>query len=200
MLATGRVPNTDTLNLSAAGVETDSRGHIKVNPKLQTNVPHIYALGDVHGGPAFTHTSYDDFRVIRSTFISPLQSSTPHTTTDRQVPYVMYIDPQMGHIGLHENEARKAHPGALIQTASMPMAYVARALETNETRGLMKAVVDGDTEQILGFTCLGMEGGEIMSIVQTAMMGKLSYKVLQDAIYAHPSLAESLNNLWGFLK
>ena len=198
LLATGRTPNTDTLNLAAAGVETDKRGSIKVNAQLQTNVPHIYALGDVHGGPAFTHMSYDDMRIIRANFIDA--SSTPATTTDRQVPYVMYIDPQLGHIGLHEHEARAKFPDAKIQTASMPMAYVARALETDETRGLMKAVVNADDGQILGFTCLGLEGGEIMSIVQTAMMGKLSYRVLQNAIYAHPTLAESLNNLWGFLK
>jgi pyruvate/2-oxoglutarate dehydrogenase complex dihydrolipoamide dehydrogenase (E3) component len=198
LIATGRTPNTDTLNLSAAGVEMDSRGHITVDSKLQTNVPHIYALGDVHGGPAFTHMSYDDFRVIKENFIS--QSGKDLTTTDRQVPYVMYIDPQLGHVGLHEHEARAKHGEDAIKTATMPMAYVARALETDETRGLMKAVVHAETEQILGFTCLGLEGGEIMSIVQTAMMGKLSYKVLQNAIYAHPTLAESLNNLWGFLK
>lgn len=198
LLATGRTPNTDTLNLEAAGVETDGRGSIKVNPQLQTNIPHIYALGDVHGGPAFTHLSYDDMRIIRANFIDA--ASTPATTTDRQVPYVMYIDPQLGHIGLHEHEARAKFPNAKIQTASMPMAYVARALETDETRGLMKAIVNADDGQILGFTCLGLEGGEIMSIVQTAMMGKLSYKVLQNAIYAHPTLAESLNNLWGYLK
>ena len=198
LLATGRVPNTDTLNLEAAGVETDRRGSIKVNPQLQTNIPHIYALGDVHGGPAFTHISYDDMRIIRANFIDA--ASPQKTTTERQVPYVMYIDPQLGHIGLHEHEARTKFPNAKIQTASMPMAYVARALETDETRGLMKAVVNADNGQILGFTCLGLEGGEIMSIVQTAMLGKLSYKVLQNAIYAHPTLAESLNNLWGSLK
>ena len=198
LLATGRIPNTDTLNLEAAGVEMDRRGSIKVNPQLQTNIPHIYALGDVHGGPAFTHISYDDMRIIRANFIDA--ASPPKTTTDRQVPYVMYIDPQLGHIGLHEHEARAKFPNAKIQTASMPMAYVARALETDETRGLMKAVVNADDGQILGFTCLGLEGGEIMSIVQTAMLGKLSYKVLQNAIYAHPTLAESLNNLWGSLK
>ena len=198
LLATGRVPNTDTLNLEAAGVETDRRGSIKANPQLQTNIPHIYALGDVHGGPAFTHISYDDMRIIRANFIDA--ASPQKTTTERQVPYVMYIDPQLGHIGLHEHEARTKFPNAKIQTASMPMAYVARALETDETRGLMKAVVNADNGQILGFTCLGLEGGEIMSIVQTAMLGKLSYKVLQNAIYAHPTLAESLNNLWGSLK
>ena len=112
----------------------------------------------------------------------------------------MYIDPQLGHIGLHEHEAKKKFRESSIQTATMPMSYVARALETDETKGLMKAVVNADNSQILGFTCLGMEGGEIMSIVQTAMMGNMKYTMLQNAIYAHPSLAESLNNVWGFLK
>lgn len=149
LVATGRTPNTDMLNLSAAGVDTDDKGHIKVNDKLQTSVPNIYAIGDVHGGPAFTHMSYDDFRIIRANVISS-SSSGQLTTTDRQVPYVMYIDPQLGHIGLHEHEARSKYPNADIKTATMPMAYVARALETDESRGLMKAVVNGESGQILG--------------------------------------------------
>ena len=198
LLATGRTPNTDMLNVSAAGVETDFNGHIKVDDKLQTTAPNIYAMGDVHGGPAFTHISYDDFRIIHSNLISHDKPSAPLSTTDRQVPYVVYIDPQLGHIGLHEHEARSKYPN--VKTATMPMSYVARALETEETRGLMKAVVNGENGQILGFTCLGIEGGEIMSIVQTAMKGKLTYEVLQSMVYAHPTLAESLNNLWGFLK
>ena len=112
----------------------------------------------------------------------------------------MFTDPQLAHVGLHEHEARKKFPDANIKTASMPMAYVARALEMDESQGLMKAVVNGDTGEILGFTCFGIEGGEIMSIVQTAMLGKLHYSVLQNATYAHPTLAESLNNVWGYLK
>lgn len=112
----------------------------------------------------------------------------------------MFTDPQLAHVGLHEHEARAKFPDATIKTASMPMAYVARALETDESLGLMKAVVNADTGMILGFTCLGIEGGEIMSLVQTAMLGKLHYSVLQNAVYAHPTLAESLNNVWGFLK
>ncbi|TKA62887.1 hypothetical protein B0A55_12275 [Friedmanniomyces simplex] len=198
LFATGRTPNTDTLDLAKAGVEVDKRGHITVSPTLQTSAPHIYALGDCHGGPAFTHISYDDFRIIKANFIDSREQQA--TTTDRMVPYVVYIDPQLGHIGLHEHEARAQSPDKTIQTATMPMSYVARALETDETRGLMKAVVDAESEQILGFTCLGMEGGEIMSIVQVAMMGQLPYTRLQQAVFAHPTLAESLNNLWGFLK
>lgn len=201
LLAAGRIPNTDMLNLSAAGVEVDRTGHIIVDGKLQTNVPHIYALGDVHGGPAFTHISYDDFRVIRSNLLTPdHEKAATRSTADRIVPYVMFTDPQLGHVGLHEREARKQYGDLAIQTATMPMGYVARALETDESQGLMKAVVHVETGQILGFSCLGIEGGEIMSIVQTAMLGKLHYSVLQNAVFAHPTLAESLNNLWGFLK
>ncbi|KAK5136070.1 hypothetical protein LTR08_004120 [Meristemomyces frigidus] len=156
------------------------------------------ALGDCQGGPAFTHTFYDDFRIIRANLVD--KTGFQLTTTNRMNPYVVYIDPQLGHIGRHETEARKQHLTKSIKTATMPMSYVARALETDETRGLMKAVVDGESGQILGFTCLGIEGGEIMSIVQVAMMGEVPYTTLQQAVFAHPKLAESLNNLWGFLK
>jgi pyruvate/2-oxoglutarate dehydrogenase complex dihydrolipoamide dehydrogenase (E3) component len=200
LIAIGRTPNTDSLNLSAAGVETTSRGHLIVSPSLQTNVPGIYALGDCHGGPAFTHVSYDDFRIIRTNLIDKAVQSTSTMQRDGQVPYVVYTDPQLGHVGLHEDEARKKFPEKQIKTATMPMAYVARAVETAEARGLMKAVVDGESGAILGFTCLGIEGGEIMSLVQIVMMGGLPYWKLRDAVFAHPTLAESLNNLWGYLK
>ncbi|MCJ1387647.1 hypothetical protein MMC18_000490 [Xylographa bjoerkii] len=196
--AAGRTPNTDMLNLQAAGISLKSSSHIEVNERLETSVPGIWALGDVKGPPAFTHISYDDFRIIQQNVLEP--NLPPLTTKDRIVPYVCYTDPQMGHVGLHEYEARKQYPDRKIQTAKMPMAYVARALETDESRGLMKAVVDGETGEILGFTCLGLEGGELMSVVQMAMMGNVPWQRLRDAVWAHPSLAESLNNLWGFLE
>lgn len=198
LFATGRIPNTDGLNLEAAGIETDSRGYIRTNEYLETSSPSAFAMGDVKGPPAFTHLSYDDFRIIRSNFLS--SSSQKLSIKDRIVPYVVYTDPQMAHVGLHEKEARAKFPGKEIKTAKMPMAYVARALETDESRGMMKAVVDRDTGLILGFTCLGVEGGEIMSTVQLAMIGNVPYHKLQDAIWAHPALAESLNNIWGFLE
>lgn len=200
LVATGRTPNTDSLNLSAAGIKTTSRGHIVVSPDLQTNVPGVYALGDCHGGPAFTHVSYDDFRIVRTNLIEKNAQPTSTAQREGQVPYVVYTDPQLGHVGLHEAEAREKFPDKKIQTATMPMSYVARAVETAETRGLMKAVVDGESGAILGFTCLGIEGGEVMSLVQVAMMGDLPYWKLRDAVFAHPTLAESLNNLWGYLK
>jgi pyruvate/2-oxoglutarate dehydrogenase complex dihydrolipoamide dehydrogenase (E3) component len=196
--AAGRVPNTDELNLKAVGIATNSRGYVVGNERLETNVPGVYVLGDAKGPPAFTHISYDDYRIVLANVLN--KSASPLTTTDRFVPYVCYTDPQMGHVGLHENEVRAKFPNKKIQTATMPMQYVARALETAEPRGLMKAVVDGETGKILGFSCLGLEGGEIMSIVQMAMMGGLRWEQLRDATFAHPALAESLNNLWGFLK
>ncbi|KAI9843595.1 MAG: hypothetical protein M1838_002544 [Thelocarpon superellum] len=198
LLAAGRTPNTDMLNLASAGVETSKRGYVVVNERLETNVTGIYAMGDVKGPPAFTHISYDDFRILRGNILE--QTSPPLTYTNRMVPSVTYTDPQLGHIGLHEQEARAKFPERQIQTAKMPMSYVARALETDETRGMMKAVVDGQSGEILGFTCLGIEGGEVMTVVQTAMMGGVRWETLRDAVWAHPTLAESLNNLWGFLE
>jgi pyruvate/2-oxoglutarate dehydrogenase complex dihydrolipoamide dehydrogenase (E3) component len=198
LFAVGRIPNSDVLNVQAAGIETDRRGYVVTNEYLETSTPAIFAMGDVKGPPAFTHISYDDFRIIQSNVLS--SASTKLSTQDRIVPYVVFTDPQLAHVGLHEKEARAKFPHKKIQTAKMPMAYVARALETDESRGMMKAVVDGDTGLILGFTCLGIEGGEIMSIVQMAMIGNVPYQKLQNAVWAHPALAESLNNVWGFLE
>lgn len=189
--AAGRVPNSDTLNLPAAGIETDKHGFIKVNDRLETNVPGVYALGDIKGGPAFTHISYDDFRIVRENM---LQDGRQLSTEGRILPYTVFIDPQLGRVGLSETDAREQ--GRNIQVYKMPMSWVARALETDESRGLMKAVVDAETGQILGGAILGIEGGEMMAALQMAMMGKLSYTVLRDAIFAHPTLAESFNNLF----
>ena len=190
LVATGRVPDTESLNISAAGIIADSRGFIKVGPKLETNVDGVYALGDIKGGPAFTHISYDDFRIIRTNLIEKGSA----TTEGRLVPYTLFIDPQLGRIGLSETEARAQKKN--IRVAKMPMTHVARALEVDESRGFMKAVVDADSKQILGAAVLGLEGGEIMSQLQLAMMGGLPYTVLRDATFAHPTLAESLNNLF----
>ncbi|HYK40567.1 MAG TPA: FAD-dependent oxidoreductase, partial [Candidatus Eremiobacteraceae bacterium] len=190
LVATGRVPNSDTLNLSAAGIATDNRGFIQVNERLETTAKNVYALGDIKGGPAFTHISYDDFRIIRTNLLEKGNAST----ADRLVPYTVFIDPQLGRVGLSETEARAQNRA--IRVARMPMTYVARALEIDETRGFIKAVVDAKTGQILGAAVLGIEGGEVMAQIQLAMMGKLPYMVLQNAVFAHPTLAESLNNLF----
>lgn len=190
LVAVGRVPNTEALNLAAAGVQMDKRGFVQVNERLETNVPGIYGLGDVNGGPTFTHISYDDFRIIRTNLLDGGNA----TTTGRLVPYAVYIDPQLGRVGLSETEARAQ--GRRIRVAKMPMAYVARALEMDEPRGFMKAVVDSETKQILGCAILGVEGGELMSMLSIAMMGQVPYTTLRDAIFAHPTLAEALNNLF----
>ena len=189
LAAVGRVPNARTLNLPSAGVETERNGFIKVNERLETTATGVYALGDVKGGPQYTHISYDDYRIIRTNLIEGGDA----TINDRFTPYTVFIDPQLGRVGLSESEARAR--GSNIRVASMPMSYVARALEVSESRGFMKAVIDADTKQILGCAVLGIEGGEIMAMIQIAMMGDLPYTVLKDAIFAHPTLAESLNNL-----
>lgn len=190
LAATGRVPNTEALTPEAAGIRLDKDGYIQVNERLETNVPGIYALGDVKGGPAFTHVSYDDFRIVRTNLLEHGSAST----RDRLVPHTIFIDPQLGRVGLTENEARKQD--RTIRVAKLPMNAVARALETGETRGFMKAIVDADTQQILGCAILGAEGGEIMTIIQVAMMGKLPYTALKDGIFTHPTLAEGLNALF----
>jgi pyruvate/2-oxoglutarate dehydrogenase complex dihydrolipoamide dehydrogenase (E3) component len=190
LVAAGRPPNTDRLNLDAAGIETDKRGQIKVNERLETNVEGVYALGDVKGGPAFTHISYDDFRIVRTNLLEGGNA----TITDRKVPYTVFIDPQLGRAGLSEQEAREQ--GLNIRVAKIPMSYVARAIEVDETRGFMKAVVDADTDQILGCAILGVEGGEIAAMLQIAMMGGVPYTTLRDTVFSHPTLSESLNTLF----
>ncbi len=190
LVATGRTANSDTLNLAAAGVQTIAHGFIKVNDRLETTAPGIYALGDIKGGPAFTHISYDDYRIIRTNLIEKGNA----TIAGRLVPYTLFIDPQLGRIGMTETEARAQSKN--IRVAKMPMASVARALEVDETRGFMKAIVDDDTDQIIGAAVLGIEGGEVMAMLQLSMMGKLPYTTLREGIFAHPTLAESLNNLF----
>ena len=194
LVATGRPPNTESLNLEAAGVETDGRGFVQVDERLQTNVPGIYALGDVKGNPAFTHVSYDDFRVVRTNLLEGGDA----TTSGRLIPYTVFTDPQLGRIGTSETEAREAGRDVLV--AKMPMSHVARALEVDEPRGMMKAVVDAESDQILGAAVLGIEGGEVAAMLQIAMMGRLPYTALRDGVFAHPTLAESLNNLFAKLE
>ena len=190
LAATGRTSNSDTLNLAATGVEADKKGFIHANERLETTAPGIYVLGDIKGGPAFTHISYDDFRIIRSNLLEKKQA----TTKDRIVPYTVFIDPQLGRVGMTETETRRQ--GRKIRVAKLPMTSVARALETDETRGSMKAIVDEDSGVILGAAILGIDGGEVMSAIEVAMMAKLPYTALRDGVFAHPTLCESLNNLF----
>jgi len=193
LVAAGRAPNSDSLNLAAAGVSTDKSGNIVANERLETSAPGIYVAGDIKGGPAFTHISYDDYRILKANLLDGGQAST----AGRLVPYTVFIDPQLGRVGLSEEEARKQ--GRPIKVAKLPMSSVARALEVGEARGLMKAVVDAETDKILGAAVLGLEGGEVMSMLQLAMMGGLPYTALRDGVFAHPTLAESLNNLFAEL-
>jgi pyruvate/2-oxoglutarate dehydrogenase complex dihydrolipoamide dehydrogenase (E3) component len=190
LVAAGRTSNADTLNLEAAGLEMHGRGFISVNDRLETNVDGVWALGDVNGGPPFTHIAYDDYRIVRDNLLGEGGASR----AGRLLPYTVFTDPQLGRVGMTEREARDE--GYEVRVAKLPMNRVARAIEMDETRGLMKAVVDAKTGLILGAAVLGVEGGEIATVVQMAMLGDLPYTALKDGVFAHPTLAESLNNLF----
>jgi len=190
LVATGRQPQTKHLKLSFAGIETDDSGYINVNDKLQTSAKNIYALGDVKGGPAFTHIAYNDYLIVADNLLKEKN----HTTKNRIIPYCMFTDPQLGRVGITEDEAKEKKLN--YKVAKLEMKYVARALETGETKGYMKAVVDADTKQILGASIIGEQGGEIMSVLQMAMLGKITYEQIRNNIFAHPLFSESLNNLF----
>lgn len=190
LVAAGRRPNSDGLGLEAAGVATDDRGHVRVNGRLETSADGVWALGDVTGRPPFTHTSYDDYRIVRDNLLQ----GADRTDEDRILTYTVFTDPQLGRVGPTEREARER--GRDVRVARLPMSGVARAVEMDETRGFMKAVVDADTDRILGAAVLGVEGGEVVSALKVAMMGGLPYTALREAVLPHPTLAESLNNLF----
>ncbi len=190
LIATGRKPLTGMLNLSFCGVKTDPKGAIIVNDKLETNVKNIWALGDVKGGPAFTHISYNDYTIVYRNLIEKAKL----TIKGRPVPYCMFTDPQLGRIGLTENEAKEQKLN--YEVAMLPMEYVARGIETGETLGVMKAIVDKKTKKILGAAMLSDQGGEIMSVLQMAMDGGITYDKIRYGVFAHPTYSESLNNLF----
>jgi len=193
VLAVGRQSNADQLDLPAAGIRTDARGFIKVNGSLQTNVRGVYALGDIHGGPQFTHIAYDDYRIVRDALLHGKRRST----RQRPLPYCVFTDPQLGRIGLSEAQARaKKVP---YRVAVMPVAGIGRAQQTGYTRGFWKVLVGAD-DRILGAAIVGPEGGEIMAMLQLAMAGRLKYPQLQDMIFAHPTWAEGLNNVFRDLR
>ena len=189
LVATGRTPNTEELELDKAGVETDTAGFITVNSRLETTVPGIWALGDVKGGPAFTHISYNDFQIIYGNLVEGKNLSTAH----RIVPYAVFTDPQLGGVGITEKEARAR--GYRLKIGKSPMSAVARAIEREETAGLMKLVVNAASDRILGASILGAEGGELVQILSTLMLADLPYTVLKGAIYIHPTLAEGFFGL-----
>jgi len=184
LIATGRRPNTDDLGLDRAGIESDRNGYIKVNGRLETNVPGVWALGDCKGGPAFTHLSYNDFQIVYGNLVEGKNLSIEN----RLVPYCVFTDPQLGGVGLTEREARAK--GFKLKIGRCPMTHVARAIERGETAGLMKLVVDASNDRILGASILASEGGEIVQILGTLMLANQPYTLLKGAIYIHPTLAE----------
>lgn len=192
--AAGRVPNTDRLDAEKTGLQLDKKGYVPTNDHLETDIPGIYAIGDIRPGPKFTHISYDDYRILKANLID----GGDHSIANRIVAATTYIDPQLGRVGASESDLKQKHTPYLV--ATMPMESVARALETDETRGMMKVLVHAETERILGAAILGIEGGEIAAMLQIAIMGDLPYTALRDGVFAHPTLAESLNNVFGSLQ
>ncbi|MBI4166643.1 MAG: mercuric reductase [Acidobacteria bacterium] len=191
LVATGRTPNTEELDLAKAGVETDKSGYVKVNNRLETNVPGVWALGDVKGGPAFTHISYNDYQIIYANLVDGKEVRTD----ERIVPYSVFTDPQLGGVGMTEKEARAQ--GHRLKIGRYPLAQVARAIERDETAGLMKIIVDAATDKILGASILSLEGGELVQILHAMMLADAPYTLLKGAIYIHPTLAEGF---WGLME
>jgi pyruvate/2-oxoglutarate dehydrogenase complex dihydrolipoamide dehydrogenase (E3) component len=190
LVATGRQANTDQLNLEAAGIELTERGFIKVDETLKTNVPHIWGIGDVNGGPQFTYISLDDFRILKDQLFGRKQRSTK----DRKlIPYSVFIDPPLSHVGLSETEALRK--GYKVKVAKWPAAAIVRARQLKQTDGLLKAVIDAETDELLGFTMFAAESSEVVNIVSVFMNSGQSYTVLRDTIFTHPTMAESLNDL-----
>jgi pyruvate/2-oxoglutarate dehydrogenase complex dihydrolipoamide dehydrogenase (E3) component len=194
LVATGRRPNTDDLGLDKAGVEVDRQGFIRVNGRLETNVPGIWALGDLKGGPAFTHISYNDYQIVYGNLIEGKCLSTDN----RLVPYAVFTDPQLGRVGMTEKEARAT--GRKLKIGKIPVAWVARAIERSETAGLMKIVVDASNDRILGAAILSTEGGELVQILGFVMLAGAPYTLLKGAIYIHPTLAEGFWTLMDQVK
>jgi pyruvate/2-oxoglutarate dehydrogenase complex dihydrolipoamide dehydrogenase (E3) component len=188
LVAAGRTPNTHGIGLECAGIELDLRGYVKVNERLETTAPGVWAMGECAGSPQFTHVAYDDFRVVRDNLTGGLR-----TTRDRLIPYCMFTDPELGRVGLGEAEAERR--GIAIRVARLPMSSVLRARTIGETRGFMKALIDARSDRILGFTMLGPGAGEVIAAVQTAMLAGLPYTGLRDAIFTHPTMAEGLGIL-----
>jgi pyruvate/2-oxoglutarate dehydrogenase complex dihydrolipoamide dehydrogenase (E3) component len=187
LVAAGRVPNTAGIGLDEAGVELDARGYIRVNERLETTAPGVWALGECAGSPQFTHISVDDFRIIRDNL-----AGGNRNTGDRLVPYCLFTDPPLAHVGLSESDAQRQ--GIAVRVARLPMSAVLQTEATDEKQGFMKVLVGGD-DRILGFTMIGSEAGEVMAAVQTAMLANLPYPVLRDAVISHLTMAEGLGPL-----
>jgi pyruvate/2-oxoglutarate dehydrogenase complex dihydrolipoamide dehydrogenase (E3) component len=189
LVASGRQPNTGNIGVERAGVELTDRGHVKVNERLETTAPGVWAIGDCAGSPHFTHISFDDFRIVRDNL-----AGGNHVTTGRQVPFCMFTDPEFARVGLSETEAKEQ--GIEYRLAKIPMVAVLRTRTLSETRGFMKALVDTQSDRILGFSVFGAEAGEIMGSVQIAMLASLPYTALRDAVFTHPTMLEGLVSLF----
>jgi pyruvate/2-oxoglutarate dehydrogenase complex dihydrolipoamide dehydrogenase (E3) component len=189
LVATGRTPNTAGIGLELAGVELDARGYIKVNDRLETTAPGVWAIGECAGSPQFTHVSFDDFRIIRDNLTSGQRS-----THGRLVPYCLFTDPPLARVGLNEKDAQQS--GTKVRVARLPMSAVLRTRTLGETDGFMKVLVEAAGDRVLGFAMIGPEAGEVMAVVQTAMLGGLPYSILGDAILTHPTMAEGLGALF----
>lgn len=193
LVAVGRTPNTFEIGLESAGVELDARGYIKVNDRLETTARDVWAIGECAGSPQFTHASYDDFRIIRDNL-----SGSSRTKRDRLVPFCMFTDPPLARVGLNESEAQQL--GIAVRIAKLPTKAILRTRTTLETKGFLKALVGGHDDRVLGFTMFGAEAGEVMAVVQVAMLSSFSYTGLRDAILTHPTMAEGLNALFGMIQ
>src|SRR6516165_8560369 len=189
LVASGRTPNTEGIGLEVAGVETTNRGHVKVNERLETTAPGVWAVGDCAGSPHFTHIAFDDFRVVRDNL-----AGGHRVTTGRQVPFCMFTDPELARIGLSEREAKER--GIPYRLAKIPMEAVLRARTLSETTGFLKALIEEGGDRILGFTAIGVEAGEIMAAVQVAMLAGMPYTLFLDMVLTHPTMAEGLGNLF----
>jgi pyruvate/2-oxoglutarate dehydrogenase complex dihydrolipoamide dehydrogenase (E3) component len=189
LIAIGRTPNTDDLGLEAAGIETDEHGYIKVNGRLETNVPGVWAIGDVKGGPAFTHVSYDDHLVIYDNLINGKDRSVE----GRILPYAMFTDPELGRAGMTEAEARAA--GYRLKVGSMPVEWIARATERGETRGLVKVVINAENDRILGATFFGPEGGDLVQTLMTLMLADAPWTLFKQRMFTHPTMSEGFFTL-----
>lgn len=194
LVAVGRTPQTKDLDLAKAGIDTDKKGNIVVNDRLETTAANVWAIGDVTGGPAFTHISYNDYQIIYGN----VYEGGSFSTKTRLVPYAVFTDPALGRVGMTEREARAS--GRKLKIGTMPMTKVQRALERDETAGLMKLVVDGETDKLLGAAILASEGGEVIQILSTLMLADKPYTLLKGAIYIHPTLAEGLFGLMDSVK
>jgi pyruvate/2-oxoglutarate dehydrogenase complex dihydrolipoamide dehydrogenase (E3) component len=190
LVAAGRIANTADIGLGDAGIALDARGFIRVNERLETTAPEVWAIGECAGSPQFTHVSVDDFRIVRDNM-----AGGNRRTDDRLVPHVMFTDPPLARVGLSEGEA--ARQGIPVRIAKLPMHRVLRTLATDETAGFMKVLVGAEDDRILGFTMIGSEAGEVMSVIQTAMLAELPYAKLRDAVFAHLTVAEGLGPLFG---